>query len=297
MICLTFGASGRPGEDHGMDLFVEPRHADDERGADLLHVVNHLSEVLGEGDLAAGKHREVISGRPLQRMGERQEREEHVRVVDIFAEVVVDLARVGYEVVVREHDALRVARGARGVYDGGQVLRLDRFDPFVEIGLVLVGVPFLHGVGPVEHGLVGGLHLVDGDYRFESGDLLFRFQYLVRVVFRSGDADPRAGIFQYVTGFLRGVCGVYGHVGRSNGQDGQVRYPPLGPVLGKEGDTVTFFYPQGQEKAPELAYHFVHLIPGYVDILALFVVPVRDAGTVAVFCDLLLKYRRYRRVG
>ena len=77
-----------------MYFFVEPRHADDERGADLLHVVDHLSEVLGKGDLAPGEHWKVIPGGPLQRMGEGKEGEEDVRVVDVITEVVVDLPRV-----------------------------------------------------------------------------------------------------------------------------------------------------------------------------------------------------------
>ena len=41
--------------------------------------------------------------------------------------------------------------------------------------LVLVGFPFFQGVGQVDDGFAVGFDVIDGDGRFEAGDLLFRF--------------------------------------------------------------------------------------------------------------------------
>ena len=69
-----------------------------------------LAKSSAKATVHPAKQREVIAGGPLQRVRERQEREEHMGVVDVIAEVVVDLARVGDEIVMRQHDALRVSR-------------------------------------------------------------------------------------------------------------------------------------------------------------------------------------------
>ena len=70
---LDRGCTGYLGDDARMDLFINARHAHEESGPDLAEVLQELFHALGKGHLMAEEDRAVVSHRPLQGVGQREE--------------------------------------------------------------------------------------------------------------------------------------------------------------------------------------------------------------------------------
>jgi hypothetical protein len=128
-----------------VDLLVEPRHADDEGGLHLLEVLEDLGEVLGKDHLLPGVQGGVVTHRPLEGMGQGQEGQEGVLLLEELRVHGIELVYVGDQVKMREHHALGVSGGPRGIYNGGEVLGIYGPDPLVHLGLVPVPAALLHG--------------------------------------------------------------------------------------------------------------------------------------------------------
>ena len=116
-----------PGEalvDREIGALVDPRHRDQDRRLDGAHILDELRDRARVGDGRADGDRQIIAGGPLERVRQRQERQEEIarRGGDALARRL----HVGDDVAVRQHHALGAAGRARRVDDRRQGLRRDR---------------------------------------------------------------------------------------------------------------------------------------------------------------------------
>lgn len=78
----------------------------------------------GVGHAGASSDREIVSGSALKSVGQWQEGQEDVALLD--RQTLKDRFDVGHDIAVGQHDTLRPPRRTQRVYDGGKVVRLDR---------------------------------------------------------------------------------------------------------------------------------------------------------------------------
>ena len=103
------------------NFFVHARHAHNHRRPNLLHGLRQLVELRAVSHLRAGIKHDVIE-RARGHVRERQKGDAGVGHVEV--EIGSSEALVCAKVAVRERHALRLAGGARGVNERGQVFRL-----------------------------------------------------------------------------------------------------------------------------------------------------------------------------
>ena len=107
-------------EQLGVNAFVNAGHGHQHGGAHRFQVFGQQRHRACIGHAAARSNRQVIATRALKRVRQRQERQEHV--VHRGCDALKHRLHVADHVAVREHHALGLAGGARGVDEGGQVL-------------------------------------------------------------------------------------------------------------------------------------------------------------------------------
>ncbi|OPZ26678.1 MAG: hypothetical protein BWZ01_01998 [Deltaproteobacteria bacterium ADurb.BinA179] len=259
------------GENAVVDFFVDPGHAHDKGGPHLLEIFQELGHIFRKGHLVPEENGGVIAHGPFQRVGERQEREEHVVAGEKIGIDGMELVDVGNEVLVGEHDALGIAGGAGGVDDGGYVVDVDGLEPLVELILVRVSAPFFHCRVQVRDARPPVSEVVEDNHLPEVGKIVLDGQHLLHVINCSRKAYDGVRVVDNVAAFLRGVGRIDGHVDRPYGENGEIRHPPLIPVGREQGDLFPRLDPFGEEIAPEVSHFFVHLVPGKVYPDALFV--------------------------
>ncbi len=157
---------------------------------------------------------------------------------------------VGDEAVVREHDALRLARRPRRVDDGGEVFRADDVEGAAEdfrLGLVDLRAGLLQleereralvrvgRVGVEEDDALQRLHGDDAGARV-AVDLLAR-----------DEEHARARVFEDVAHLIGRLRRVDGDVDRAEAEDGEVDNRPVGAVLGEERHAVTLLHAERRQ--------------------------------------------------
>jgi hypothetical protein len=98
------------------------RHGNEDRGADGSQILSKVFYGAGVGHGAAGHHGDVVAHGPFKGVGEGQEGKENV--VGAGRDAFKHCFGVPEDVAVGEHDAFGRPRGAGGVDDGGEGVRL-----------------------------------------------------------------------------------------------------------------------------------------------------------------------------
>jgi hypothetical protein len=119
--------------DAGIELLPDPRHGAEHRGRDLAHVLGNGFRVLDEIELGAGVEREIGAAGALGDVAQRQEA--HALVVFVLRRRAVEALHRGEQVGVREHRALGLAGGARGVDQDREIVGLARRDACLPFGI------------------------------------------------------------------------------------------------------------------------------------------------------------------
>ena len=181
----------------GVHLFVHPRHADYQHGADLTHVLRQRVDTLREGGGPA--HVEAEEGLEAgKRM--RQGKEEQVDVT--FPQIRNGAAAFHHEhvVAVRLHHPLGRPGGARCVHVGGLVIRRQPRQALFESRFLVIGVAASPDqVGEHQNRLVGSRRLVrHHDDVFQGRDLIANGQNLVELCGRVDEHRRGAGVLQDV---------------------------------------------------------------------------------------------------
>ncbi|MNI40686.1 hypothetical protein D3C73_949190 [compost metagenome] len=207
-------------------------------GADVAHVDRHG---VGRFGVVDGK-----TGDQQLRVREHVLADPRGRQVGQHVFVVGQLFHVGHgacavdQRMVREHHALGLAGGARGIEHGGRVVRLHGGDGLVQVLGMLRGVLLAqrlqlfiglqHGVGVMAQAARVVEHHV-----LQGRALLAHFQHLVDLflVFHDGHAD--LGVLQHVDHFLRNRVLVERHGNRAQGLRGHHGHIEAGSVLADNG--------------------------------------------------------------
>ena len=104
----------------GKHTLVNARHRNQHRRPHGFQVFGQQRDRARVGHATAHRHRQVITGRALKGVRQRQEGKEHV--VCRGHDALQNRLYVGHDVAVRQHHALGLAGGARGVNDGRQIV-------------------------------------------------------------------------------------------------------------------------------------------------------------------------------
>jgi hypothetical protein len=107
---------------------VEAGHGGHDRRARLDHVGAELLDALGIIDFGTDGDREELPGGMLIRMRQRQKRQERLLLESDFQERVARAHAVMHDRLVRQHDALGCAAGARRVDDAGGIVGTPALD-------------------------------------------------------------------------------------------------------------------------------------------------------------------------
>ena len=199
-------------------------------GPELLHVGRDGVHALGVVDHHARVEHAVVAEHPLEDVGERQERE--ALVLGGEAEQPDTGRHVRGDVAVGQHHALRVAGGARGVDEGGEVVggRLQRRRPASRGAMPVAARP---RASTSSKAMTPG-PAADSSNAItcaSAGRLAAHRQHLVQLGRGRDQYRDGAGVAQDVLGLLAGKGGVDRDVGAAGGETGVVGDGPLGPVL------------------------------------------------------------------
>ena len=208
-----------------VDHFIDARHGHEDRGADLAEVGLQVRDGAVEGGGVAQTEREVVGGRAFEGVRERQEREEGL--VTARLQVLEHALDVRDDVAVREHHALGVARGARGVDERGEVgglgSLLGQLARFAELEEGLLGHDGNRRLQIVAVLVVGDDDEADLGRLGGLADLL-PLEELV------GHEDLGTGVVQDEGGGLRRVDGVQRHRHERVRERGEVEEDRFGAV-------------------------------------------------------------------
>ena len=67
--------------DSRVDLFKEPRDTDHRSRPDLHHILHHLGDIFGKGEMVAAKEGDIVPGGPFENMAEWQKTEHSLLTV------------------------------------------------------------------------------------------------------------------------------------------------------------------------------------------------------------------------
>jgi hypothetical protein len=248
-----------------VDALVEARDGGQDRGLHVGHVLREaLDERLRVRDRGAQAEWQELAGDPLEDVRERQPREEYVllgEVDDLVHRLVVE-----QDHGVREHRALRVRGGSRGMDHGDQLIagdRLPALPPQPPLGRVVGGAR--HHIVEGE-GALGELPVrVHGDDVLQRRDLrsdALDLRGLLRVL---DDDQLRADVVEDERGLARLRLRVDGcrHGARRQGRE--VADDPLGPRSADDAGRVAGAEPQVahaerqlRDPVPRLAVRAAH---------------------------------------
>ncbi len=229
-----------------MKLLEHPGDAGHDGGPHARKVSRDGLQRLGEADPAAEQQKEV-ERQPLEDVAEREERHRLVVPADLHDRV--HRHQVREDVPVREHHALGVARRARGVNDGGDVLRAQAPGPLLVLTRQRrVGADaratLLHDRLQGVHGRAAGrgsgdpLRRRDHDHGREVGQLRRQPEQLGELDVVGHHHDLDAGVAEDELGLRRGQRRVDGNVDGAGGQDRKVGNGPFRAALADQPHAV-----------------------------------------------------------
>ena len=234
----------------GQQAHVVGRHAHHHRAA--RQIAQRLLDVeLGQPDHArAGQQRAMRGHEQAVHVEDGQHVQQHV--VGAPAPVLVQHARVGREVAVRQHGALAAAGGAGRVQDGGQV------------------------VLPPRHGLET-LRQAAGRVQQRAAAVLVQRVDMGAAGLVGGAPDPFAvlagthhhgglGVFQEVLDLGLAVGGVQRQVDQARAQRGQVQQQRLGRLLGLHRHARTLGQPERSQQVGHAGGGAVDIVPGVLQV-------------------------------
>ena len=238
-------------------------HARQERGAHAREVPSDGVERLGK-DHGDARQQVDVGDRPLERVAEREERQRHV-LLGQLQHVRAGLD-VRDEIGVRQHDALGLARRARGVDDRRElvgphgaraVAELPARPPLARQACMTT---FGNGLERHDRRTVARRPAVHQDDGLERRQLVPDVLDLLELQPRRDDRRLRARVVQDVTRLRRRERRVNRHRDRCPGQDRQVGLQPLGPALGDNRDAVARRdpeRPQPERQVPDALEEFL----------------------------------------
>ena len=234
-------------------LLVEPRHGEHERRPDGLHVDRHRVDRLGVRDGNAVVHHHVVTRHALEDMRERQEAQP-----DVVAREGDRLGRghhVGEDIVVREHDSLRLARRARGVNQRQKIVGPHRVGARSVFRASCLVIP--SGAQGFElRDRVIGAHVPLAGKRDHVPQRRAATAYLRELLALrriADEDDDRPGVADDVRCLLGRQIRIERDVDQPAGHAGKVGDRPLGPVLRENGDALTGMRAEFGESEREMA--------------------------------------------
>mmetsp|Transcript_4914 Transcript_4914/g.6461 ORF Transcript_4914/g.6461 Transcript_4914/m.6461 type:complete len:387 (+) Transcript_4914:901-2061(+) len=252
-------------EDAGLELGPEARDGEEERGLCALQVLRKGGEGLGEVDLERAVDGGAALVRPARHAVRQRQVGENAVLEALLAEVAPEAVGGVHHGLEGVHDALGLPRAARGVDDGGHLLRRALRDLVVRHGLVL-----LQQVVPLDVVALGAEREGHrGHVRRHA-----RLHHLVPVLVQlPHEQQLRLRVLQRVLHRLGRQRRVDRHGGVSRHPDGHVRDHEPHAVLRHDGDLRSGFQVQGFDVAghapclchslrPRVALHVV-LVPAH----------------------------------
>ena len=161
-----------------------------------------------------------------------------------------------------EHHPLGTPGGSRGVDQGHQVGRIDRFDDAFQFMLFIRRDrmrKFRQLVEMDDRQVPLADEALIGDDRFNLRDPLPDFEQLLVLLAAGNKHHPAAGMIEHIFNLVRSVGRVHRHRDRPGRQNAHVGYHPARAVLGEDGNPVTrnnsqFAQPPGNHQRPQIVF-------------------------------------------
>ena len=264
---LLQGASLLEGDHHaGVKLFPHARHAGEDRGCNLAHVLGNGFWVFNKVELGAGIQRKVLAAHALGDVAQRQKAHALVGLV-LRHQCVVAPNRVD-QPGVQMHGTLGLAGGAGGVHQNGQVLGLDGRHALFQFTCMLCQIDFSQIPQGIQADDVGVIqiaqtfHVKHDDFP-QARQLVAHLQGLVELLVVFHEQYGGAGVFTQVLHLAGGIGGVNAVGHATAGQHGNVGPHPLNHGVGQNGGAFAFGKAQAHQATGNLTHGLCGLIPGF----------------------------------
>ena len=220
-----------------VSLFEHPRHRGGKRGT---HLHQRLREVVHALDVGHGNPVEQIGVGSDAFIYVRERKKAHGRIRRGHSKRFGGCFFVRTEIVVREHDALGLARGAGRVNNRGELVRGHPRGAKAVFG---------HGVVTCRGGEVLIAKDIIAKIRRRGGadDVLYRrqpvaaFQQAADLHLSRDKYDLRAGMIQDICDSIGRFVEIDGHIGGAKPQNGEIRDVPFGPVGREQPHSIAGF--------------------------------------------------------
>ncbi len=223
----------------GEDLFVKARHRVHVRRLDLGQVDDQCLGRLRQAQRQARQHTAVMVHRASVNVAIGQPAQQHVgrpvgRSVD-------DRLSIAQQVAVRQHHALGLAGGARGVHEGGQRLPVQlRLAPGQFAGQRPQSTPAARQERSpgADAGRQIAAQRVKSDDAAQAGQVVAHLAELVELAAGRDKQPAGAGVGQLIANLLRGQGGVGRDIDGGGAEHAHVGDQPFQAVLGEQADAV-----------------------------------------------------------